>query len=424
MKKIIAVLLACSLILTSCAQNSVSEESFTPVEQDTEAGIQTLDEAMTQTMEPSIYDEELPDPTPYHYEIDFENLNDEDLMRYIEDDLYLGLVEELDSDEYFVEEIRTVYISQEYIDELAYNSQANIYFGYTLEELDAAFEGTRYVFTLGDGGETIVTEFEEYEDVDICEKIIRDVAIGTGVILVCVTVSVVSAGFGAPAVSMIFAMAAETGTKMALSYGGISAIAACITTGIQTHDMSEALRAAALAGSEGFKWGAITGSISGGISEYSVLKAATGSGLTINDVARMQRESKYPIEVIAQFRTVEEYEAFKEVGLKPIMVNGRMALVRSDIDLNRLDENGWTNLERMRFGYAPLDSSGKAYQLHHIGQEADASLAILTEAEHDNPAFHIQGYEPNLKVDHGASWTRQRKNFWKTMAELLESGGI
>ncbi|MCM1104130.1 MAG: HNH/ENDO VII family nuclease [Clostridium sp.] len=424
MKKIIALLLSCSLLLTACAQNQIPENTTALRGQDAAAGEPAQEEAVTELTDAGLPDEEIPDPTPYHYEINFESLNDEDLMRYMEDDLYLGIVGALDSDEYVVEEIRTVYVSQEYIDELAYNSQANIYFGYTLEELDAAFEGTRYVFTLGEEGDTIVTEFEEYVDIDICEKMIRDVAIGTGVILVCVTVSFVSAGLGAPAVSMIFAMAAETGTKLALSYGGMSAIAAGIATGIQTHDMNEALQAAALAGSEGFKWGAITGSISGGASEYSLLRQGTQAGLKMNEVARIQQESKFPIEVIAQFRTMEEYEAFKAVGLKSAMINNRIALVRTDIDLDLLDDYGRTNLERMRQGLAPLDSSGKSFELHHIGQEGDASLAILTQVEHDNPAYHISGYEPDIPVGHGTAWTKQRQQFWKAFANWLESGGI
>ena len=74
-----------------------------------------------------------------------------------------------------------------------------------------------------------------------------------------------SGGVGAPAaVSMIFASAAKTGTVYALSSGTISAVAAGTITGIQTGDFEEAKKAAALAGSEGFKWGAITGVITGG----------------------------------------------------------------------------------------------------------------------------------------------------------------
>ena len=77
-------------------------------------------------------------------------------------------------------------------------------------------------------------------------------------------------------------------TVMALSGGAMGGISAGIVTGVQTGDMEQALKAAALAGSEGYKWGAITGVISGGASEAMALKGATTSGLTMNQAATIQ----------------------------------------------------------------------------------------------------------------------------------------
>lgn len=96
------------------------------------------------------------------------------------------------------------------------------------------------------------------------EQVLKNVAVGTGVILICVTVSAVSAGVGASAISMIFAASAKTGMMVALSSGGLGAVASGIVTGMETGDMEKTLKVAALSGSEGFKWGAITGVISGG----------------------------------------------------------------------------------------------------------------------------------------------------------------
>ena len=144
-------------------------------------------------------------------EVGFSGMNDPNLLRYTEDIIYQNLVTSLDSEEYFVENVSAIYISQEYIDELAYNSQENIYFGYTLQELSEQFQGKKYVFTLGDDGTTIVTEFENYDDT--YDRALKNVSIGTGVILVCVTVSVVTAGAGAPAISMIFAASAKTAAR-------------------------------------------------------------------------------------------------------------------------------------------------------------------------------------------------------------------
>ena len=354
---------------------------------------------------------------------DFKGLNDPALLPYIEDTLYQELVNSLNSDEYFVENVSAIYISQEYLDELAYNSQVNIFFGYTLAELDEQFQETKYVFTLGDNNETVVEPFEAYDDT--YDRVLRNVAVGTGVILICVTVSVVSAGVGAPAVSMIFAAAAKSGTVMAFSGGVLGGVSASIVTGIQTGDMDAALKSAALAGSEAFKWGAIGGSISGGASEAIALKGATLNGLSINEAAAIQKESGYPLDVIKNFKSMEQYNICKEAGLTPQMINGKMSLVRN-IDLNFTDEFGRTNLERMRQGLAALDpSTGQAYQLHHIGQEMESTLSILTEAEHmqngNNLIWHELGSDSAINR---AVFDKQRQAYWKTLAEILLTGGI
>lgn len=392
MKKILALLLIVSLLACSLTA-SFAEEAQLPAGSVPEAG--------------------------------FSGMNDPNLLRYTEDAIYENLVATLDSDEYFVENVSAVYISQEYIDELAYNSQANIYFGYTLQELAEQFQGKKYIFTLGDDGSTIVTEFEEYDDT--YDRALKNVAIGTGVILVCVTVSLVSAGLGAPAVSMIFSVAAQSGTKMALSGGIMGGVAAGIVTGVQTGDMDEALKAAALAGSESFKWGAITGVISGGASEAIALKGATRSGLTMNEAATIQRESKYPLDVIKQFKSMDQYEICKNAGLYPVTVNGKTSLVRA-IDLDYVDDFGRTNLQRMKEGLAAIDpDSGLPYELHHIGQKTDSTLAILTKAEHmqggNNSIWHEFGSASKVhNAANEALWNRQRQTFWRQLATLLEGG--
>ena len=392
MKKIVALLLIVSLLACSLPA-SFAEEAQLPAGSVPEAG--------------------------------FSGMGDPNLLRYTEDTIYENLVATLDSDEYFVENVSAVYISQEYIDELAYNSQANIYFGYTLQELAEQFQGKKYIFTLGDDGSTIVTEFEEYDDT--YDRALKNVAIGTGVILVCVTVSVVSAGTGASAISMIFSVAAQSGTKMALSGGIMGGVAAGIVTGVQTGDMDEALKAAALAGSEGFKWGAISGALAGGASEAIALKGATRSGLTMNEAATIQRESKYPLDVIKQFKSMDQYEICKNAGLYPVTVNGKTSLVRA-IDLDYVDDFGRTNLQRMKEGLAAIDpDSGLPYELHHIGQKTDSTLAILTKAEHmqggNNSIWHEFGSASEVhNAANEALWNRQRQTYWRQLATLLEGG--
>lgn len=441
MKRVVAIALAGVLLLTGCASNTtvspttekVTEEVVVAPTEDnvvTEPAGQAEDTADDGLIHVVVGDDEVPDDEDYVYEPEFNSLNDEELMTYVEDAIYSELVSTLNSDEYYIENVSAVYISQEYIDELTYNSKSNVYFGYTLEEIDAQFQGTRYVFTLGEDGDTVVQPFEAYDDT--YEQIIKNVAIGTGVILVCVTVSVVTAGAGAPAVSLIFATAAKTGTIMALSSGAIGGVSAGVVTGIQTGDMSEALKAAELSASEGYKWGAITGVITGGVGEginyANAMRSLRGVplNLTTQEAAAIQMQTRYPAEVISQFHTMEEFKVFQEAGLQAQMINGEMALVRSDIDLyNIVDEMGRNNLMRMQKGLTPIgiDDAGNIfkYELHHVGQEADGVLAILTTAEHDNAALH--GFKAISEINR-PEFDVVRKHFWKTMARMFAEGAL
>ncbi|WP_295095125.1 HNH/ENDO VII family nuclease [Ruminococcus sp.] len=445
MKKALAILLSCAMLLTGCslqdAVDTSSDNTSKVAEQTTVSDIVTTvstelqvsneqdDVSSTQAVAADTPLLSL-DTTSEEYinTLGFTSLNDPNLMRYVEDTVYTDLVNQLDSDKYFVENVEAVYISKEYLDELAYNSQENIYFGYKLSELEEAFQGDRFIFTLGENGQTDVVPFEEYDDT--YDKVIRNVAIGTGVILLCVTVSVVSGGVGAPAVSMIFAASAKSATVFALSSGVISGVSAGVVEGIQTHDFDKAVKAAALKGSEGYMWGAITGAITGGVSEaqtVSALKGAdvTANGLTLQEAAKIQKDSKYPLDVIKQFKSMEEYQVYKEAGLTAQMVDGKLALMQN-IDLNFKstlpDGTEVTNLQRMLKGYAPLDSAtGKAYQLHHIGQKADGTLAVLTEAQHQGNSAILNTLGKESEINR-AAFDKVRKAFWENAGKLFQQG--
>ena len=354
---------------------------------------------------------------------DFQSLDDPALRIYIEDTLYETLVNNLDSEDYFVQNVSAIYISQDYLDELEYNSRINVFFGYTLSELEAQFKGNRYIFTLGENNKTVVEPWEDY--VDPMGRVIHNVAVGTGVILVCVTVSVVTAGTGATACSMIFAMAAKGGAIGAMSGAAFGSVSAGIVKLVETGNVNQAYDAALIGGSEGYKWGAISGAIAGGASEAIALKGATCNGLTMNEAAWIQRESGYPLDVIKGFKTVEQYEICRDAGLSPYMVDGKMALIRQ-IDIDFTDELGRTNLERMQEGLAALDPmTGQAFQLHHIGQEMDSTLAILSEAEHMQGGNNLIWHEVTeaTRIDRYA-FRYQREAFWQSMSEIFILGGF
>lgn len=394
MKRLIALLLVCTM-LTGCAAQTATNNNSDPTESTSK----------NETVE-----------------IEFENLNDPALIDYVEDAVYSDLVVQLNSADYLVENVQAVYISKEYIEELYYNSQSNVYFGYTLAELDAFFQDTRYVFTLGDDGQTTVKPFESYDE--SYEKMLKNVAIGTGVILVCVTVSIVSRAAGAAAVSMVFAASAKTGTICALSSGVISGVASGVVTGIETDDLDAALKAAAVSGSEGFKWGAIGGSLSGGLEKTVALYGATRNGLTMNQAAMIQQESKLPLEFIKTFHSVDEYNVYKNAGLTLSKVNGKLAMTQKiDWDFIGDIEDGRTNAQRVLDGLAPLDSTGASYELHHIGQMSDSPLAILTSSQHKGnySTLHANTGGSASNIDRSL-FEKQKKDFWKALLDMAQGG--
>ena len=411
MKKILSVLLVISVFLTGCTfssstnGSSAADDSTAVITADT-SSIDTIISS-TQTSNVGSYD--------YIDEqaknMNFRSLSDPELLGFMEGAIYARLVERM-GDDVVIDNVSAIYISQEFIEELTYNSKANVFFGYTLQELDEQFQGQSYIFTVEDG-QSVVKPRAPYDDT--YDKIIRNVAIGTGVILICVTISIVTYGAGAAAASAIFACAAKGGTVMALSSGAISGVATGLTTGLSTGDWEQAKKEGALAGSESFKFGAIIGSVTAGASEAAGLfNVSKATKLSMDQVAIIQRESKLPLSFIKQFDTFEQYEIVRGEKLRGMIINGKQAIVR-EIDLNP------TNLELMKKGSAPLDSNGIPYELHHLKQDPRGILAILTQEEHrgtgNKTIWHkiVKGSE----VDHGSEWRKTTKAFWKAYYEIV-----
>lgn len=408
MKKIVAFLLCICIVLSGCSfDQAIDTEAET-------GSIQSQSDTQGITEE-----EEAPE---------FANLSDPELCSYLEENIYTDVITTLDSQDYLVQDVKTTYVSKEYLEELAYNSKSNIYFGYDLADVEKAFGDEKYIFTCDESGNTVVQKYETYDDT--FDQVVQNVAVGSGVILICVTVSAVSAGVSAPAVSVIFAAAAKTGTLMAVESAAIGAAITATVTSIQTHDVNETLKQTALSASQEFKFGAIFGAVAGGAGKLFALSDATAGGLTLNEAAQIQRETKYSLKLIKTFHSVEEAEIYEGSGLVEKVINGKPALIRS-IDLSYESELAGetvTNLERMKRGYPAIDpETGKAYELHHIGQKVDSPLAILTKKVHteNNKILHDtniangQGVHSQLSK---SEWSAQKRKFWKAMGELFEKG--
>ncbi len=417
MKRLISCILVVALLLVSCGEkntkkiesiSSILEKQTTESIKETENNSEVVD-----VIDSNIYTEE------YVKELGIKSVTEEKLLNYVEDSIYSKVVSDLNNEEYYVENVEAIYISKEYLDELEYNSKENLYFGYKLSEIEKEFGDEKYVFTLGEDGHTIVQKVEEDENDSNFAKIAKNIAIGSGVILVCITVSAVTAPT-LPAVSMIFAYSAIDATKYAFSSAAAAGITTCVMDGLQGKNMKESLEEAALNASEGFKVGAIIGAFKGGIGEFSALRGAAAEGsLTMNDAAKIQMKTKYPLDIIKQLKNLEQGEFLKKIGLKTKMVNGKLALVR-DIDWNYVDEDGLTNLQRAMKGLAPLDPNGDPYELHHIGQKMDSTLAILTKEEHRGKGNFklLHDLLKDSEIDREV-FKEIREEFWKSMAAMV-----
>lgn len=280
MKRLIALILSCSIFITGCTVHD------TPLQDNITSEI--ISEQTGVSVEESVEEPVFPSsPTPT-----FNSLDDPEFHRYLEDDVYAQLVDLFDSDDYFVEDVQARYLSKEYLEELEYNSQENIFFGYALSDLVEALGDTKYIFTLGDDGQTTIKPFEEYDDT--FDKVIKDVAIGTGVILLCVTVSIVTAGVGAPeAVTAIFVASAKTGAISALTGSLFGGVTEGIVTGIETGNMEAAKKAALLGASDAYKWGAISGAVIGGAGKALTLKAPSTRKIPSPREAEKRAVAKY-----------------------------------------------------------------------------------------------------------------------------------
>lgn len=366
---------------------------------------------------------DLVEPASYQYPDEYAAPTDPEMPEGLEESVYASLREALNSEDFLIDEVEVAYVSQEYLDELQYNSQENVFFGYTLSEIRDYFEGTPYVFTVRDGA-TVVKPFEDYDDT--WEQVAFNVAAGTGVIAVCATVTVLAPAIGAPtAVTAIFTFATGGAVSGAVVDAAISGVFAGITTGVQTGDIERAIKAAALSASEDYKCGAIIGAVAAGAAEGAGLlraskyaKKAGEAGLTMSEAAKVQLESGYSLQTIRNMRNMDEYEIYKNAGLKECIVKtpeGARRILARNLDMKTIDKEGRTNWQRMEQGLNPIDENGVSYEYHHVGQKNNGTLALLSKSEHDAPGLHF-GKESEIERE---AFNRERAQINEMLATHL-----
>ncbi len=387
MKRVLKWLLCLHVLLSACSTNNTTEpaeETATPTEIPQNSDMEEKEEGVAVTAPAedavAVAERELEKYENFNNPEDYYSLDDSGLRQYIEDKVYMDLVAEYQSEDFIIENVNTSYVSKEYIEELEYNSKENIFFGYTLSELNDQFQGKRYIFTLGEDGKTEVQLFEEYSD-DTYSRAVKNVAIGSGVILVCVTVSAVTGGLGAAPVSMVFAASAKTATTMALSASTFSSVFAGTLKAIQTGDPDEALKAAALSGSQSFKWAAIGGALIGGATEASALISTSRASSTLGQDIQQWR--------LAEKRALEKYGGQEQLSyLDGVEVpRGTPGATRPDV-IREIHGH----LEAIEVKYYDVSkSANRSELLSELEREISARVASMPEGTTQRVVLDVTG---------------------------------
>ena len=139
-------------------------------------------------------------------------------------------------------------------------------------------------------------------------------------------------------------------------------------------------------------------------------------GLTQEEKDTIKEETGWSNEIVDTIRNMDEYRIYGDAGLIEGEVNDKKCLMRTDVDWEQKDQDGYTNKERVAEGYAPLDKNGKPIQLHHIGQHADSPLAELTFKEHrtggNDTILHDKLKETEVHGERN-NWHNERRDYWK-----------
>lgn len=308
MKRIILAIVIFCIILSGCSASKVETNGEVIETEKTESEYANQGDSLNYSNQDE-FSIELINEVP-----EFGSISNPDLLPYLESDVILGLNSELSNQAFIIENVKAVYLSEEYIEELEYNSKENIFFGYTLSELDQQFEGKRYVFALGEDDTTIVKEFSNYDD--SYERMLTNIAVGTGVILICVTVTYLSAGAASGTalhtVNLYFSAAAKGSITLAKCGTGIGALAGGLIEAIQNGgDFESIVKSSALGATEGLKIGAIFGAIAGAsVEAFSQYAASMQTAAQISKTLADPNVSEWRK---AELRALQKYGGEEQV---------------------------------------------------------------------------------------------------------------
>lgn len=233
MKRIIALFLATSMLLTGCAETKEQISSFEEIKSQT---------SNTATESNTSFISQIDSSPKKESEVIYESFDNKQLLENVKEQIYNDTAIALDDTECLVESVNVTYISKEYLEEVAFNSQSNIFLGYTLAEVEEMFNGKKHVFTVNNTGETVVEEFKETEKTNFGNKL-TNLASTFGQVLVDITISVASkaAGKAPELVKFLFKISPQTAIGSELLSTLCSSVVAGVAEGIKKQDIGVAL---------------------------------------------------------------------------------------------------------------------------------------------------------------------------------------
>lgn len=192
---------------------------------------------------------------------------DEETLQQLKDQVYADISEELSTDEYLVQDVKVIYLTEEEVATMS--PEDKIYFGYSANGLNDVITSDMTVIDESEYG-TIDVKSEKLLDKDDRTTVIKNLAIGTGIILVCVTVVCVTKDMEIDN-EVVTAFIELAPKAAALGAAGFATITGTVSGAIQyvkSKNLKESFRKLIVDGSKGFKWGAIIGTVYAGASTF------------------------------------------------------------------------------------------------------------------------------------------------------------
>lgn len=142
---------------------------------------------------------------------DNRKISDAGFVENLQDSVYNLIVDDLDesgnTQQIEVKEVKAVYLSKEYIEQYSFNSKETKFFGSTLGELEAKFGDQKYVFDIDENGKTVCHAVDDFDDT--FDQVTKVALVGTGVILISVTIVCVTGG--APVTALVACTGSSAG---------------------------------------------------------------------------------------------------------------------------------------------------------------------------------------------------------------------